>query len=100
MSKPDWCELLAVVEVDLDIETEDAVEEATHVELRAFTEMMPKANMVLPVYTASLTSNGVGCLYVFEQRDSGEGHRCSAHTGAASSPSDSLLADRRRRPDC
>ena len=62
---PDWRELLAVVEVNLDIENEDAAEEATHVELRAVTEMMHNEKMVPPVYAASLTSNGVACLYVF-----------------------------------
>jgi hypothetical protein len=55
VSKPDWREPLAVVEVDLDIENEDAAEEATHVELRAVTEMMHKEKMVPPVYAASLT---------------------------------------------
>lgn len=37
MSKPDWREPLAAVEVDVDIENEDAAEAATHVELRAVT---------------------------------------------------------------
>jgi len=54
VSKPDRRKPLTVVEVDLDIENEDAVEEATHVELRAVTKMMHKANMVPPVYAASL----------------------------------------------
>ena len=79
MPKRDWREPLAVVEVDLDIENEDAAEEAPHVELRAVTEMMQEEQMVLPVYAASLTSNGVGCLYVFEQRASGEGHVVAVH---------------------
>jgi hypothetical protein len=79
VSKPDWREPLAVVEVNLDIENEDAAEEATHVELRAVTEMMHKEKMVPPVYAASLTSNGVACLYVFEQRACGEGHVVAVH---------------------
>jgi hypothetical protein len=79
VSKRDWCEPLAVVEVDLDIQNEDAVEEATHVELRAVTEMMHRERMVTPVYAASLTSNGVGCLYVFEQYASDEGHVVAVH---------------------
>ena len=36
--KLDWRESLAVVEVDLEIENEDAAEEATHAELRAVTK--------------------------------------------------------------
>jgi len=79
VSKRDWREPLTVVEVDLDIENEDAAEEATHVELRAVTEMMRKEQMVPPVHAASLTSKGVGCLYVFEQRASGEGHVVAVH---------------------
>jgi hypothetical protein len=79
VSKHDWREPLAVVEVDVDIENENAAEEATHVELRAVTEMMRKEQMVPPVYAASLTPNGVGCLYVFAQRASGEGHVVAVH---------------------
>jgi hypothetical protein len=79
VSQPDWRESLAVVEVDLDIENEDAAEEATHAELRAVTEMMHKEKMVPPVYAASLTSNGVACLYVFEQHASAEGHVVAVH---------------------
>jgi len=79
VSKPDWREPLTVVEVDFDIENGDAAEEATHVELRAVTEMMHKEKMVPPVYAASLTPNSVGCLYVFEQHTSGEGHVVAVH---------------------
>ena len=35
--------------------------------------------MVPPVYAASLTSYGLGCLYVFEQGASGEGHVVAVH---------------------
>jgi len=79
VSKPDWREPLAVVEVNLDIRSEDAAEAATHVELRAVTETMHNEKMVPPVYAASLTSNGIGCLYVFAQRASGEGHVLAVH---------------------
>lgn len=102
VSKRDCCEPLAVVEVDLDIENEDAAEEATHVELRAVTEMMHKANMAPPVYAASLTSNGVGLpVHFWTACLRRRIRRCSARATGARSPSpDSLSADRRGRTYC
>ena len=72
-------EPLAIVEVDLDFEKADWAEEATHIELRAITEMMYKEKLVFPVYAASLAPNGTGCLYLFENHDSGEGHIVAVH---------------------
>ena len=62
------------------------MEEATHAELLTVTEMMHNEKMLPPVYAASLTSNGVGCLYVFDQCDSGEGHVVAAHEPQLSGP--------------
>ena len=72
-------EPLAIIEVDLDFEKEDWAEEATHIELRAITEMMYKEKLVFPVYAASLAPNGTGCLYLFENNNSGEGHIVAVH---------------------
>jgi hypothetical protein len=72
-------ESLAIVEVHLDFEKADWAEEATHIELRAITEMMHKEKLVFPVYAASLAPNGTGCLYLFANHDSGEGHVVAVH---------------------
>lgn len=72
-------EPLAIVEVDLDFEKADWAEEATYIELRTITELMHKEKLVFPVYAASLTPNGTGCLYLFENHDSGEGHIVAVH---------------------
>jgi hypothetical protein len=83
-------ESLAIVEVDLDFEKADWAEEATHIELRAITEMMHKEKLVFPVYAASLAPNGTGCLYLFANHDSAEGHVVAVHEpkgmGAISDP--------------
>ena len=72
-------EPLAIVEVNLDFDKEDWAEQATHIELRAVTEMMYKEKLVFPVYAASLAPNGTGCLYLFESHDSAEGHIVAVH---------------------
>ena len=72
-------ESLAIVEVHLNFEKADWAEEATHIELRAITEMMHKEKLVFPVYAASLAPNGTGCLYLFANHDSGEGHVVAVH---------------------
>jgi hypothetical protein len=72
-------ESLAIVEVDLDFEKADWAEEATHIELRAITEMMHQEKLVFPVYAASLAPNGTGCLYLFANHDSSEGHVVAVH---------------------